>query len=95
MEEKEDTFIGIMIVSVGHLVYIGTKSSGRMKPSDTKEKKKALQMVKGQERLVVFEGAPLKSNHIADYGRCPGMEQNVVMEFEEKYDLQAKQQAEI
>lgn len=84
MEKKETTFIGKMIVSVGHLVYIGTKCSGRIKLSDTKEKKKALQMVKGRERLVMFEGAPLKSNHIVDYGRSPAMEQNVVMGFEDK-----------
>jgi len=31
-------------------------------------------MVKGRERLVMFEASPLKSNHSADYGRSPGME---------------------
>lgn len=31
-------------------------------------------MVKGWERFAVFEGAPLKSSHTADYGKSPGME---------------------
>lgn len=36
---KKLLFIGKTIVSVGNLIYIGTRSSGRMKLSDTKKKK--------------------------------------------------------
>lgn len=43
----------------------------------------------------MFEGAPLKSSHTSDYSRSPGMEKNGFMEFEDRHDLQAKQQGEI
>ena len=55
----------------------------------------ALQMVKGQERLALLEGAPLTSSHTTDYGKGPGMEQNDFMGFEGKLDFHTKQQGEI
>lgn len=74
---SKSLYIGKIIVSVGHLVQSSSRSSGRIKLSDTKKKEtKPLHMVKSWKRFVMLEGALLRSLHSVDFRKNPGMEKN-------------------